>query len=183
VPTPTQKDNLLLMRLPAGDRSAVLRATTLQTYPLSETLPTANTYSVFSFFPPPRAFSPVCPLTHCGTAHAGLVANEVVIGGVAFVHGWPQPHAAIDQGPGGALPDLKFQGDKPAQAILDRQTGRPGPNHVVLGASQHEDLVFDLPRDVEQPGLVFLAGNNPAGLLDMLFGSFWQPHRFNLRYD
>ena len=86
-------------------------------------------------------------------------------------------------GSGGTMRDLQFTVDEPAQAVLDRMNGRPGPVHLVRGASQREDLVFDLPRDVEQPGLVFLPANDPAGILDWLFGRFWQPHRFNLRYD
>ncbi len=86
-------------------------------------------------------------------------------------------------GHGGTMQDLRFTVDAQAQKILDRQTSRPGPEHLVRGAEQHEDLVFDLPRDVEQPGLVFLPANNPLGLVSLLFGHFWQPHRFNLRYD
>ena len=86
-------------------------------------------------------------------------------------------------GSGGTMRDVTFKVDEKAQAVLDRQTGRPGPEHLVRGARQREDLVFDLPANVEQPGLVFLPANDPAALLDMLFGQFWQPHRFNLRYD
>jgi len=86
-------------------------------------------------------------------------------------------------GVGGTMHDLRFAIDERAQAVLDRRTGRPGPEHLVRGAQEHDDLVFDLPVDVEQPGLVFLAANDPMGLLDLLFGHFWQPHRFNLRYD
>ena len=86
-------------------------------------------------------------------------------------------------GSGGSMRDLRFTVDAPAQAILDAKTKRPGRNHVVLGAAQHEDLVFDLPRNVEQPGIVFLPANDPWGLLNLAFGHIWQPHRFNLRYD
>jgi len=86
-------------------------------------------------------------------------------------------------GSGGTMRDLRFTVDERAQRILDRETHRPGPEHLVRGAQQREDLVFDLPRDVEQPALVFLPANDPSGLLDLLFGAFWQPHRFNLRYD
>lgn len=86
-------------------------------------------------------------------------------------------------GTGGTMRNLVFNVDERAQAILDQQTGRPGPQHLVRGAAQREDLVFDLPRDVEQPALLFLPANDPMGLLDLLFGRFWQPHRFNLRYD
>lgn len=84
---------------------------------------------------------------------------------------------------GATLPAMHFEVDARAQAVMDRITHRPGPVHEVRGAQQHEDLVFDLPRDVEQPGLVFLPANDPSGMLDVLFGRFWQPHRFNLRYD
>ncbi|MBV8152497.1 MAG: hypothetical protein JOY59_13135 [Candidatus Eremiobacteraeota bacterium] len=86
-------------------------------------------------------------------------------------------------GRNGTMPKTRFPVDAAAQAMLDRETGRPGPDHLVRGAAQHEDLVFDLPVDVEQPALVFLPANDPIGLLDVLFGHFWQPHRFNLRYD
>lgn len=84
---------------------------------------------------------------------------------------------------GATMPEQRFAVDEPAQAVLDRLTGRPGPIHLVRGAQQHEDLVFDLPRNVEQPALLFLPANNPARMLDVLFLHFWSPHRFNLRYD
>jgi hypothetical protein len=86
-------------------------------------------------------------------------------------------------GRGGTRYDRRFAIDPAAQALLDRQTRRPGPDHLIRGAQQHEDLVFDLPRDVEQPALVFVPANDPMGLLDIIVGRFWQPHRFNLRYD
>ncbi|HET9097285.1 MAG TPA: hypothetical protein VFN37_11530 [Candidatus Baltobacteraceae bacterium] len=84
---------------------------------------------------------------------------------------------------GATMPEQRFSVDEPAQAALDRLTRRPGPVHLVRGAQQHEDLVFDLPRNVEQPALLFLPANNPARMLDLLFLHFWSPHRFNLRYD
>jgi len=87
-------------------------------------------------------------------------------------------------GSGGTMHDLRFTVDKAAQAVLDRKTGRPGPDHIVLGAQQREDLIFDLPRNVEQPAILFLPANAPAGLLlSLAVPHFWQPHRFNLRYD
>ena len=86
-------------------------------------------------------------------------------------------------GRGGTMHKLRFNVDRTAQRLLDRETRRAGPEHLVRGAEQHEDLVFDLPRDVEQPALVFLPANDPLGLIDLAFGRFWQPHRFNLRYD
>jgi hypothetical protein len=86
-------------------------------------------------------------------------------------------------GSGGTMRDLRFTVDRQAQSFLDRQTGRPGSVHLVRGAEQREDLVFDLPRNIEQPALLFLPANDRAALLDLFFGSFWQPHRFNLRYD
>lgn len=86
-------------------------------------------------------------------------------------------------GTGGTMPQRSFNVDEGAQALLDSVTRRPGATHLVRGASQREDVVFDLPRDVEQPAIVFLAANDPAGVLDWLTGRFWQPHRFNLRYD
>jgi len=84
---------------------------------------------------------------------------------------------------GATMPEQSFAIDERAQAALDKITHRPGPVHLVRGAQQHEDLVFDLPRNVEQPALLFLPANDPAALLDLLFLDFWQPHRFNLRYD
>lgn len=86
-------------------------------------------------------------------------------------------------GSGGTMHDERFTVDEKAQAVLDRQTGRPGPTHLVRGAEQREDLVFDLPVDVEQPGLLFLPANDPMGLVYIVTGRFWGPHRFNLRYD
>lgn len=86
-------------------------------------------------------------------------------------------------GTGGTQPEARFGVDEVAQAVLDRKTGRPGSSHLVLGAEQHEDLVFDLPRDVEQPAVVFLQANDATGLIGFVFGQFWQPHRFNIRYD
>lgn len=86
-------------------------------------------------------------------------------------------------GSGGTMRDRHFGVDEAAQAILDQKTGRPGPTHLIRGALAHEDLVFDLPIDVEQPGLVVGPANDPVGALHLLFGRFWQPHRFNLRYD
>ncbi len=82
-------------------------------------------------------------------------------------------------GPEGAV----YSVDEAAQKLEDRLTGRPGPEHEVLGASRREDLVFDLPRNVEQPGIVFKAANDPMGLLEVFLWHVWQPHRFNLRYD
>lgn len=86
-------------------------------------------------------------------------------------------------GSGGTMRGLRFSVDEQTQALLDRKTGRPGPEHLIRGAQQHEDLVFDLPRDVEQPALLFLPANDPMGMMDIVFGHLWQPHRFNLRYD
>lgn len=87
-------------------------------------------------------------------------------------------------GTNGTMRDLRFAIDKPAQAALDRITHRPGPEHIIIGAEQHEDLVFDLPKNVEQPGILFLPANAPAGLVfSLIVPHFWQPHRFNIRYD
>lgn len=86
-------------------------------------------------------------------------------------------------GSGATMAPQQFSIDEAAQALLDRETGRPGPQHLVRGAEQREDLVFDLPRDVEQPGLIFIRANDPARLIDAAFLQFTQPHRFNLRYD
>lgn len=80
-------------------------------------------------------------------------------------------------------PEGTFAVDAGAQSVEDSLTGRPGPEHEVLGASQREDLIFDLPRNIEQPGIVFKAANDPMGLLNVLFWHAWQPRRFNLRYD
>jgi hypothetical protein len=86
-------------------------------------------------------------------------------------------------GRGGTMHDVRFSVDERAQTLLDRETGRPGPEHLVRGAEQREVLVFDLPRNVEQPALLFLPANDPWGLLSIVVGEFWQPHRFNIRYD
>ena len=86
-------------------------------------------------------------------------------------------------GSGGTMHGLRFAVAAKAQALLDKRTGRPGPIHLVRGATQHEDLVFDLPMEVEQPGLLFLPANDPMGLVEWIFGVPWQPHRFNLRFD
>lgn len=86
-------------------------------------------------------------------------------------------------GTGATMPAMRFGVDERAQSLLDRQTGRPGSVHLVRGAEQQETLVFDLPRNVEQPGLMFLPANEPFGLLAIIGGHFWAPHRFNLRYD
>ena len=98
---------------------------------------------------------------------------------------WSDADAVVEtfSGSGGTMHGLRFTIDPAAQRVLDARTGRPGPVHLIRGAEAHEDLVFDLPRDVEQPGLVIAPANDPAGVLDWLFGRFWQPHRFNLRYD
>jgi hypothetical protein len=86
-------------------------------------------------------------------------------------------------GSGGTMRGRHFGVDEAAQRLLDAGDGRPGPNHLVRGASQHERLVFDLPDNVEQPGLVFLDANDPWNALDLPSGRIWEPHRFNLRYD
>lgn len=98
---------------------------------------------------------------------------------------WNDRDAVVETfaGSGGTMHGLRFAIDEHAQALLDARTGRPGPTHVVRGAVLHEDVVFDLPRNVEQPGIVFLRANDPMGLLNLAFGRVWQPHRFNLRYD
>lgn len=83
---------------------------------------------------------------------------------------------------GGTMRDRRFMPDPQAQALLDGTTGRR-VQHTVIGAQEHDRLVYDLPRNVEQPGIVFLDANDPSGLLDVIFGHFWQPARFNLRYD
>lgn len=78
----------------------------------------------------------------------------------------------------------KFSVDEIIQRILDHRTHRAGPEHTVLGASQREDLVFDLPKNIEQPALVFFAANDPLDVVDNLrAGRVWRPHRFNIRYD
>jgi hypothetical protein len=98
---------------------------------------------------------------------------------------WDDAKARVEtfSGDGGTMRGLRFAVDEEAQALLDRSDGRPGPQHMVRGASQTERLVFDLPDDVEQPGLVFEDTLDPWNALDVIFGSIWEPHRFNLRYD
>ena len=94
---------------------------------------------------------------------------------------WHDSYVRVEtfSGSGGTMREGQFAVDERAQAILDRRTGRPGPVHLVRGAQQREDLVFDLPKNIEQPALVFLPANSFEGLFDIV----WQPHRFNLRYD
>lgn len=100
---------------------------------------------------------------------------------------WNDRDVAVEtfSGSGGAQQSAqKFSVDEVIQRILDRRTHRLGPRHTILGASQREDLVFDLPKNIEQPALVFVVANNPFDLLDNLRdGRIWQPHRFNIRYD
>jgi hypothetical protein len=56
--------------------------------------------------------------------------------------------------------------------------------HRVLGAAETEQLVYDLPDDVEQPSLLFA---DTMGLrafaYRLLHGQLFMPHRFNIRYD
>ncbi len=113
------------------------------------------------------------------------VVHALVVAPLGLRPHWSDSYVVVRtfSGVGGTMRDRSFTVDETAQRLLDLRTGRPGPEHVVLGATQHEDLVFDLPRNVEQPGLVFLPANDPMGLGNVLFGEFWQPHRFNLRYD
>ena len=74
--------------------------------------------------------------------------------------------------------------DGPAQRLLDRQDGRPGPDHMVLGASQRERIVFDLPKDALQPGLMFADTMGFGPIADSVLAlGIYSPHRFNLRYD
>ncbi|HET7812752.1 MAG TPA: hypothetical protein VFL13_00105 [Candidatus Baltobacteraceae bacterium] len=98
---------------------------------------------------------------------------------------WSDSDAEVDTFAhnGATLPPMRFTVDERAQAVLDRITGRPGPRHEVRGAQQHEDLVFDLPRDVEQPAILFLPANDRSDPVGWILGPFIPPHRFNLRYD
>jgi hypothetical protein len=99
---------------------------------------------------------------------------------------WDDRDVAVEtfSGSGGTQPTARFSIDEAIQAIVDRQTHRPGPQHTVLGATQSEYLVFDLPKNVEQPALVFFAANDPFDIVDNLREArIWQPHRFNIRYD
>ena len=58
--------------------------------------------------------------------------------------------------------------------------------HRILGAAENEHLTFLLPRNVEQPALVFddtLSLWSVAGALRAGPAELYEPHRFNLRYD
>lgn len=92
-------------------------------------------------------------------------------------------HVEIFAGVGGSGRRGTFGVDEPVQRLMDATTGRRGPRHEVLGAEQRERLVFDLPRDIEQPAIVFADANDPVNALDLVFGTIWSPHRFNLRMD
>ncbi|MDQ2663330.1 MAG: hypothetical protein M3Y18_04755 [Candidatus Eremiobacteraeota bacterium] len=71
-----------------------------------------------------------------------------------------------------------------AQRLLDREDGRPGSHHVVLGASQRERIVFDLPLDARQPALLFADTMGLGPIADSVLAlSIYHPNRFNLRYD
>lgn len=98
---------------------------------------------------------------------------------------WDDANAEVHTfaGTGRTQPPGRFTVDRTAQAYMDQLTGRPRSPHEIKGASMHERLVFDLPLDVEQPGLVFLDANDPVNFLNILFGQIWEPHRYNLRYD
>lgn len=70
------------------------------------------------------------------------------------------------------------------QRAFDRLRGRPPTPHTILGASETEYLVFDLPTDIEQPALVFTDTLTVDAFLgDWMEGKIYEPHRFNLRYD
>jgi hypothetical protein len=125
---------------------------------------------------------------HIGPLHARgvfYIVHARIIAPFGFRPTWHDTDVEVRtfSGHGGTMHDLRFAVAAEAQAELDKRTGRPGPVHLVRGATQHEDLVFDLPADVEQPGLVFLPANDPTGLIAWIFGVPWQPHRFNLRFD
>jgi hypothetical protein len=99
---------------------------------------------------------------------------------------WSDRYVEVDTfaGSGATMPARRFSVDERAQAVLDREDGRPGSEHEVRGAEQRELLVFDLPKNVEQPGLVFLPANDLLNIpFYALHARFWQPHRFNLRFD
>lgn len=81
-------------------------------------------------------------------------------------------------------PVQTFAIDRPVQALLDAADGRNPVPHQIPGASEHERLVYDLPRDVRQPGLLWRPMLEPGALIDALLGlRVVDPRRFNLRYD
>lgn len=58
------------------------------------------------------------------------------------------------------------------------------PEHKIVGASETEQMTFELPSGVEQPALVFDEAMSPAAIFDDLrVGRIYERHRFNLRYD
>ncbi len=113
------------------------------------------------------------------------IVNARVVSPFGERYHWTDDCVGVEtfSGSGGNMHGLRFTVDEDAQRLLDRSDGRPGPRHIVLGASQTERLVFDLPAGVEQPGLLFTDTLDPLNALDIFFGHFWEPHRFNLRYD
>jgi hypothetical protein len=79
---------------------------------------------------------------------------------------WSATHYAIDAG---------------AQAIVD---ARAGSAHEILGARELETLVFDLPKDLPQPALIFADTIGSGAFFGNLrVGRLYMPRRFNLRYD
>lgn len=58
------------------------------------------------------------------------------------------------------------------------------PPHTILGASDTETLLFDLPKTIAQPALVFDDTQQFADIFDELrAGRIYERYRFNLRYD
>jgi len=74
-----------------------------------------------------------------------------------------------------------YASDPAGQAIVD---DRAATAHVILGASELETLVFDLPKDIAQPALLFADTLGPGAFFDNArVGRLYVPRRFNLRYD
>ena len=77
-----------------------------------------------------------------------------------------------------------FEHSAAGQQAEDRNTGRSSACHKILGASETETIVFDLPDDVVQPRLIVRDTQGFEGFLGgMRLGFHYVKPAFNLRYD
>lgn len=80
--------------------------------------------------------------------------------------------------------DRRYYASPEGQRLLNLINGRAANPHKVLGATETEQLAFDLPPDIEQPALLFPESLGFLAFLDELrVGRIYVPHRFNLRYE
>lgn len=83
----------------------------------------------------------------------------------------------------------RYQWSSSSAHVIDND-GKPyyavagTPAHKVLGASDSETMIFNLPRTIEQPALVFDDTQEFVNIFDELrVGRIYERYRFNLRYD